>query len=138
MPVHESSRVSPVLEMRVVVTAADYQAAVAFYRETLGLPLREAFSTPNGEGMILEAGMATLEILDEEHAAFVDSVEVGRRVAPPVRLAFEVTDTERVTTQLVDGGATLLAPPVTTPWSSVNSRLDGAAGLQLTIFSEEH
>ena len=27
-----------VLEMRLVVTAEDYAAAVAFYRDTLGLP----------------------------------------------------------------------------------------------------
>jgi hypothetical protein len=60
------------------------------YRDVLGLPDREAYSSENGRVTILEAGRATLELLDPTHAAFVDEVEVGRRVAGQVRLAFEV------------------------------------------------
>ena len=39
-----------VLQLRVVVEAADYDAAVAFYRDTLGLPeyLAFAWSTAGG------------------------------------------------------------------------------------------
>jgi hypothetical protein len=35
-----------VKELRLVVTAADYDAALAFYRDVLGLPERAAFRSP--------------------------------------------------------------------------------------------
>jgi hypothetical protein len=33
-------------------------------------------------------------------------------------------------------GATVLAEPTRTPWNSLNARLQGPAGLQLTFFTE--
>ena len=66
----------------------------------------------------------------------IDEVEVGRQVAPHIRVAFEVTDAAGVTTRLAEAGATVLAAPVETPWRSLNSRLDAPAGLQLTLFQE--
>jgi predicted enzyme related to lactoylglutathione lyase len=85
---------------------------------------------------ILEAGRATLELLDPTHSAFVDEVEVGRRVAGHIRLAFEVDDSAAATRRLEAAGATVIAEPTRTPWSSLNARLEGPAGLQLTLFTE--
>nr|BFE83903.1 hypothetical protein GCM10020093_065040 [Planobispora longispora] len=81
-----------VRELRLVVTAADYEEALRFYRDTLGLPERAAYSSPDGRVTILEAGRATLEIADPAQAEFIDRVEVGRRVAGRIRVAFEVDD----------------------------------------------
>ncbi|HEU0243992.1 MAG TPA: VOC family protein, partial [Candidatus Limnocylindrales bacterium] len=67
----------------------------------------------------------------------IDTVEVGRRVAGHIRVAFEVADAAASTERLVAGGATLIAPPTRTPWRSLNSRLDGPGGLQLTLFENE-
>ncbi|WP_157249195.1 VOC family protein [Nonomuraea typhae] len=125
-----------VRELRLVVTAEDYEAAVRFYRDSLGLPEREAYNSPDGRVTILEAGRATLEIADPNQADFIDEVEVGRRVAGHIRVAFEVGDSAAVTRELTDAGATLIAEPVRTPWNSLNSRLEGPAGLQLTLFEE--
>ena len=124
-----------VRELRVCVTAEDYDEALRFYRDVLGLKEVAAFSG-RGRVTILEAGRATLELLEPEHAEFVDEVEVGRRVAGHIRVAFEVEDTESATKLLTDAGARLIAPPVVTPWNSLNSRLDAPAGLQLTLFEE--
>ena len=126
----------PVREMRLVVTADDYEEAVRFYRDALGMPERASFSSPNGRVVILEAGRATLEIADPRHADYIDEVEVGRRVAGHIRVAFEVTDSAATTELLVDAGATLVAPPTETPWRSLNARLEAPAGLQLTLFTE--
>jgi catechol 2,3-dioxygenase-like lactoylglutathione lyase family enzyme len=120
----------------VVVTAADYDEALRFYRDVLGLRERAAFVSEGGRVSILEAGRATLEIADPPHAEYIDDVEVGQRVAGHIRIAFEVADTERATTAATDAGATLIAPPTTTPWNSLNARLAGPAGLQLTLFQE--
>jgi predicted enzyme related to lactoylglutathione lyase len=125
-----------VLEMRLVVTAPDYGAAVAFYRDVLGMRELGVFSSPGGRVTILDGGRATLELADPPHAAYVDEVEVGRRVAGHVRVAFQVPDAEAATDRLVAGGAGLIARPVETPWRSLNARLNGPAGLQLTLFEE--
>ena len=125
-----------VLEMRLVVTAPDYEAALGFYRDVLGMPEVGAFSSEGGRVTILDAGRATLELADPPHAAYVDDVEVGRRVAGHIRVAFQVRDAATATDRLVAGGAELIAPPVETPWRSLNARLNGPAGLQLTLFEE--
>jgi lactoylglutathione lyase len=124
-----------VRELRVCVTADDYDEALRFYRDVLGLREREAYEE-RGRVTILEAGRATLELLDPEHAAFVDEVEVGRGVAGHVRLAFEVDDSRAATAELEAAGATVVAEPTRTPWNSLNARLEGPAGLQLTLFTE--
>jgi lactoylglutathione lyase len=125
-----------VIQLRLVVTAPDYDQAVAFYRDVLGLPQRAAHASPGGRVTILEAGHATLELADPPHAAYIDDVEVGRHVAGPIRVAFEVGDTAAATARLAAAGATVIARPTPTPWQSLNSRLQGPAGLQLTLFSD--
>ncbi|MEU9732796.1 VOC family protein [Streptomyces sp. NPDC048002] len=125
-----------VRELRLVVTAEDYDAALHFYRDVLGLPERAAFSSPDGRVSILEAGRATLELTDPHHAEFIDEVEVGRRVAGHVRVAFEVADSAATTRRLADAGAEVIAEPTRTPWNSLNARLQAPAALQLTLFTE--
>jgi lactoylglutathione lyase len=124
-----------VTELRLVVTAPDYAEALSFYRDTLGLMEKASYSAAGGHVTILEAGRATLEINDPAYAAYIDEVEVGRRVAGHVRVAFEVGDPAAVTSALIEAGASLIANPVRTPWGSLNSRLDGPGALQLTLFS---
>lgn len=128
----------PVLQMRLVVEADDYDEAVAFYRDALGLPEELAVAGPDGaEVTILAAGRATLEIANPAQKDFIDRVETGRSgVAPRLRVAFEVADAAAATERLVAGGATLIAAPVETPWHSLNARLTAPAGLQLTLFQE--
>jgi catechol 2,3-dioxygenase-like lactoylglutathione lyase family enzyme len=123
-----------VLEMRLVVTAPDYDEALRFYRDGLGLREIGAFDDGAGRVSILDAGRATLELSDVPHAEHIDTLEVGRRVAGHIRVAFEVPDAVAATGRLVDGGATLVASPVETPWRSLNARLEAPAGLQLTLF----
>jgi len=125
-----------VRELRLVVTAADYDEALRFYRDVLGLTERAAYSSPDGRVTILEAGRATLELADPGHAAFIDEVEVGRRVAGHIRVAFEVDDSTATTAKLAAAGAQVVAEPTRTPWNSLNARLEAPGDLQLTLFTE--
>jgi lactoylglutathione lyase len=125
-----------VSQLRLVVTAEDYDEAVRFYRDVLGLPELGAFSGDHGQVVILDAGRATLELSDPAHAAFIDEVEVGRRVAGHIRVAFQVEDAFDATDRLATAGASVHARPTETPWGSLNARLDGPGGLQLTLFQE--
>ena len=126
-----------VKQLRLVVEAEDYDEAVRFYRDVLGLEEEEAYE---GEGdarvMILGAGRATLELANPAQKRMIDDVEVGRPIAPHMRVAFEVADGAGMTDRLVGAGAELLAPPRETPWRSLNSRLGAPAGLQITLFEE--
>ncbi len=128
---------SPVSQLRLVVEVEDFDAAVAFYRDVLGLPEQAAFE---GDGaarvMILDAGRATLELANAAQGEMIDEVEVGRRCSPVFRVAFEVRDTVAAAERLVAGGADLLATPRETPWRSLNARLNGPGPIQLTLFQE--
>ena len=127
---------SPVRELRLAVTVEDYDEAVRFYRDVLGLPVIQEWDEPTGSGAILDAGHATLELLSVDQTALVDRVEVGAEgVSPPIRLALEVGDSEVAAQQLVEAGAERLADAVTTPWRHRNVRLNAPGPLQLTLFT---
>jgi predicted enzyme related to lactoylglutathione lyase len=133
----EDTRPAPVRQLRLVIQADDFEAAVAFYRDALGLTEEAAFE---GEGdarvMILDAGRATLEIANPAQVRMIDGIEAEGRPSARMRVAFEVADAQTATDDLVDAGATLVASPRETPWRSLNSRLDAPAGLQVTLFQE--
>ncbi|RXZ68365.1 VOC family protein [Agromyces albus] len=129
--------IPPVLQLRVVVEATDFDAAVAFYRDTLGMPEFLAFAEGGDDRVvILDAGRATLEIANPAHKRAIDEIEAGGAPSPHIRLAFEVTDSEGTTRRLEAAGARVVAEPVVTPWQSLNSRLDAPADLQITLFEE--
>jgi lactoylglutathione lyase len=126
-----------VSELRLVVTVDDYDAAVAFYRDVLGLTeAAEYIAEGEGRVIILEAGRATLELTDLQHAEHIDAVEVGQRVAGKYRVAFQVTDSAAATRTLAAHGVEVIGEPTRTPWNSLNARLDGPGGLQLTLFED--
>lgn len=124
----------PVHELRVALTVADFDAAVRFYRDGLGLAKVYGWDNPDGRGVILAAGRATLELIDDAQADLIDRVEAGRRVSGPVRLALEVTDVEAAAQAGQLAGARLLRGPVVTPWGHRNARLAAPDGMQLTFF----
>ena len=121
----------PVFELRVALTVENYEAAVALYRDVLGLSLDHEF--PGGS--VFAAGKATLEILTKDEAARVDRIEVGRVVGAPARLALEVADSTGTGEAMVAAGADLVGGPVTTPWGHKNVRLQTPEGVQITLFT---
>jgi methylmalonyl-CoA/ethylmalonyl-CoA epimerase len=122
-------------ELRVALTVEDYDRAVTFYRDALGLSEVESWNRPNGRGMILDAGRATLELFDPRQAETLDDIEVGRRVSGSVRLAIHVEDAEAVAAELAGAGATREHPLVVTPWGDRNARVRTPDGMQLTLFT---
>lgn len=125
----------PIQEFRVTLTVQDFDAAVRLYRDTLGLPQLEDWSSEQGRVLLLDAGCATLELFDERQAAMVDDLEAGERVSGPVRFALRVDDADDASARLVDAGATRVADAVETPWGDRNARVAAPDGMQLTLFS---
>jgi catechol 2,3-dioxygenase-like lactoylglutathione lyase family enzyme len=124
------------VNLRVVLTVPDFDQAVAFYRDELGLAQLADWSGDDGRVILLDAGNATLELFDVRQAESVDRIEAGRRVSGPVRLAIEVEDTDGTAQRLVAAGGVAEAPPVVPPWGGRNARLRTPDGMQLTLFSE--
>jgi catechol 2,3-dioxygenase-like lactoylglutathione lyase family enzyme len=122
-------------ELRIALTVDDYEGAVAFYRDALGLVEQESWVRPDGRGMILSAGRATLELFDRQQADTLDRIEVGRRVSGVVRFAIEVEDSAAAAGHLVGAGAVLEAPAAVTPWGDRNARVRAPDGMQLTLFT---
>jgi predicted enzyme related to lactoylglutathione lyase len=125
-----------VRQLRFVVEADDFDEAVMFYRDVLGLPEEFFVETDDARVIALQAGRATLEIVNPAQRRLIDDLEVGRQVSRNIRVAFEVTDVAMATEAVRAGGADLIAPPTETPWHSLNARLEAPAGLQITLFQE--
>ena len=126
-----------VRELRVALTVKDFDGALRFYRDALGLEEVADWSSESGRVIVLAAGRATLELLDEAQAATVDAIEAGGRVAGIVRLAIEVSDSTETADRLVAAGAERVAPTVKTPWGDRNARVRAPDGMQLTLFTLE-
>lgn len=105
-----------VMELRVALTVEDFDQALAFYRDALGLEQIADWSSDAGRVVVLDAGKATLELFDAAQAQMVDAVEAGRRVSGSVRFAVKVADSEDMASRLAAAGAARMAPPVVTPW----------------------
>jgi lactoylglutathione lyase len=128
---------SSISQVRVALTVEDdFNRAVSFYRDALGLAQLDDWSSEYGRVVLLDVGHATLELLDEQQAAHVDQIEVGRRISGRVRLGAGVQDGDLIADKCVAAGAAVLSRGVPTPWGDRNFRLQTPDGLQLTLFSE--
>ncbi len=135
-----TARGTGALQLRLVVHAADLDAALAFFRDALGLETELDLTSPSPDGdarvVVLDAGRATLELVNTPQRALIDRIEVGADVAREIRVGLEVDDARAATDRALAAGATQVAPPTPTPWGSLNARLEGPAGLQITLFQQ--
>jgi len=118
----------------VAVTTDQFEQLVRFYRHGLGLEPSQTWPEDQGRALVLDLGRATLEVFDESQAETVDQIEVGSRVSGPIRFALQVPDLEAAMQRLLAHGATLVHPPVVTPWGDKNVRLQDPDGLHVTLY----
>lgn len=126
--------IPPILQLRVALTTSDYTRLMQFYCVGLGLEPAQVWTQNDHHGVMLEMGHATLELFDEGYAQHTDEVETGTHVSGQVRLALQVPDLHVAMERLRAHGATLVHPPVVTPWGDYNVRLEDPDGLQVTLF----
>jgi methylmalonyl-CoA/ethylmalonyl-CoA epimerase len=125
---------NPILQLRVAITTSDYERLVKFYCDGLGIAPTAIWNSDDGNALMLEMGKATVELFDVRHAEVVDQLEVGRRVSGTIRFALQVPDVQSAMERLLAKGATLVHPPVLTPWGDFNARLQDPDGMQITLF----
>ena len=124
----------PIFELRVALTVSDFERSVKFYCEGLGIEPAAIWNNDGGQALMLNMGNATLEVFDERQAEVIDQLEVGKRVSGPIRFALRVPDLKSAMERLLEHGATLVHPPVLTPWGDYNVRLQDPDGMQITLF----
>ncbi len=123
-----------VFQLRVALTTRDYERLVEFYCDGLGIEPAAIWNNDGGRALLLNLGNATLEIFDETQAEAIDRIEAGKRLSGPIRFALQVPDLEAAMERLLAHGATLVHPPVVTPWGDTNVRLQDPDGMQITLF----
>lgn len=124
----------PILELRIALTVSDYERSVKFYCEGLGIEPAAIWNNDGGRALILNMGNATLELFDERQAQVIDQLEAEQRLSGQIRFALQVPDLEAAMQRLLDHGARLVHPPVTTPWGDHNVRLQDPDGMQIILF----
>jgi methylmalonyl-CoA/ethylmalonyl-CoA epimerase len=123
-----------VKELRIILTVDNLDEIIQFYRDVAGLHTSKEWRDESGNGIILEAGRASLELIDKKDAAGIDDIEVGKRIAGPVRLALNIGgNIEDASKKFIAGGAISLADVKQAPWSKVQ-RLQDPSGMQFTLF----
>jgi predicted enzyme related to lactoylglutathione lyase len=132
--VTQADHMPPVMQLRVALTTGEYARLVRFYCAGLGLEPAQQWTNNDDRALMLEMGQATLEIFDQGYAGFIDETEAGKRVSGNVRLALQVPDLQAAMERLLANGATLVHPPIVTPWGDYNVRLQDPDGLQVTLF----
>ena len=124
----------PVMELRVAITTSDFERLASFYTEGLGLDPAQVWPEDQGQALVLDLGQATLEVFDEKQAQTIDHFEVGRRISDGIRFALRVPDLNASMERLLEHGASLVHPPVTTPWGDQNVRFQDPDGMQITLY----
>src|SRR5262249_11337721 len=110
----------PVLEFRIALTTQEYERLVKFYCQGLGIEPAALWNNDGGRALILEMGKATLELFDERQAEVIDQLEAEQRISGPIRFALQVPNLDAALERLLAHGATLVHPPVKTPWGDYN------------------
>lgn len=128
----------PPRQLRLIIETDDFDEAVRFYRDVLGMTEQPAFATDGDDRVsILRAGVATIELATRTHVRNIDALEHAPSAEEPtLRIAIEVDDTERVLATVLESGAELLASPTRTPFQTISARVQGPAGWQVTFFQE--
>jgi methylmalonyl-CoA/ethylmalonyl-CoA epimerase len=128
----------PPRQLRLIIETDDFDEAVRFYRDVLGMTEQPAFATDGDDRVsILHAGVATIELATRTHVRNIDAIEgVPPAEGATLRIALEVEDTHHAVAAADEFGAAILGAPTHTPFQTINARVQGPAGWQVTFFQE--
>jgi lactoylglutathione lyase len=114
-------------QFRLMFTAKDYDKAVAFYRDGLGLPLDHDWNEgPGDQGSVFVAGKGMVEVF---------APAPGAEYIPPtgVSMLIEVDDADRCFALASERGLTVSEEPITQSWGQRTLRLRDPDGIVVTL-----
>jgi len=112
-------------QFRFLFNSNTYEETVAFYTETLSLPVVHSWTEPDRGTIVAAADDAQIEIFEGETAGPLSNVA----------LAWEVADINDLYTNLAAAGVSFDGPPVVRPWGHLNCTLEAPHGLKITLFT---
>jgi catechol 2,3-dioxygenase-like lactoylglutathione lyase family enzyme len=110
-----------VLASRVLLRPADLDASLAFYRDTLQLPIFREFATPEGMGTVFFIGGGYLEVSGRAE---------GPR-QPGIELWLQVRDIETTRREL--DGVPILREPEREPWGLIEMWIADPDGVRICV-----
>jgi catechol 2,3-dioxygenase-like lactoylglutathione lyase family enzyme len=116
-------------EFRAVWFARDYDAAVAFYRDGLELPIVGGWNRgPDDKGTLFGAASGIVEVI---------ALHEGQRYEAPtgIGLLVEVDDVHAIYERFAAKGLTR-DPPETKPWGHRQFTVTDPDGIHVTLFSQ--
>jgi catechol 2,3-dioxygenase-like lactoylglutathione lyase family enzyme len=130
------SDLTHISEMRLIIECADWDQAIAFYRDALGLRQIQGYQGDTEAQMILDVGRATIELVHPELPK-IDSGKSAELSAPPVpkvRLAFRTSRAQAVIERLEEVGAERVEGPKLNSSETLNVRLTAPDHMPITVF----
>ncbi len=121
--------------LNLVLKVDDFDRSLALFRDELGMTVEEEWREV-GNGVLLNAGKATIELADATQAADVDRIEVGHPTDNKIRVALSTPHTEATGRVFAEYGATIEGEVVDTPWNHRNQRITTPEGVAITLFQE--
>jgi predicted enzyme related to lactoylglutathione lyase len=116
-------------QFRFMFTAQDYEAAVAFYRDGLGLPLDHDWNfAPDDRGTVFKAGGGMVEVLGAAAGTPVTRPQGGI-------LLMQVDDVDRFYQTAQERGLKVIQAPATMPWGQRLFRVEDPDGIVVTLFA---
>jgi predicted enzyme related to lactoylglutathione lyase len=116
-------------QFRLVFTARDYTASVAFYRDGLQLPIDHDWDYgPDDKGSVFHAGSGMVEIFAPASGAAV--------VKPQgISMSIQVDDADRWYQMALKHQLPILQEPVSYPWSHRMFKVSDPDGIVIGLFS---
>ena len=85
-------------DLRVLISAKDYEETLAFYGELLELPIADSWDDPDGRGTLFGAAGGFIEVFEANEHHPAHAVE-------GVRLAIEVADAQTIHDRVASRGS---------------------------------
>ncbi|BDI21322.1 VOC family protein [Herbiconiux sp. L3-i23] len=120
-----------VSQLRVVIEAPDWEAAVRFYRDTLGLEQLQGYRNKKGAQLVLDVGRATIELV---HPDLDDDGALSDPPAPKLRLVFQSEDARSTIATLEAAGAERVDIPEPTADHAISARMLAPDKMPISVF----
>jgi catechol 2,3-dioxygenase-like lactoylglutathione lyase family enzyme len=124
-----------VLTSRTIIHPSDLNRSLAFYGETLNLPVAREFGDGDGRGVVFFAGGGLIEVVGSggpEPPEGLDGPGPGARPGRVV-LWLQVRSIDAAIEELTGRGVTLARPPVLEPWGLLEAWVDDPDGLRIHL-----
>jgi uncharacterized glyoxalase superfamily protein PhnB len=125
---------SEVFQVSIVRHTKNYEAMVAFYRDRLGMSIKQAWDDPGNRGTLLSIGGKTANTV-------VEVIELGDEAVPGVKpvnlvLSVEVSEVDTWHDELIDRGVAIARDLEDAPWGHRSFGIDDPDGLRIWYYQD--